>query len=611
MKKLYRGLALLILSMFVATGMHAQIIRPIGTNITGIVDYSSEYVFVDVFRQSRQWIAHDSTPGAPWNSGVDIPLRADGYPVEIPYNDGVHPPQHIRALMFFGELEGLYPSGKYHLIASGQGNIVLWGAASGSFQCPVDTYVDVDSERGGIALEITRSEKNDPVRDIHFIMPGFDQSYQTNPFYPPLLDFLKDFQVIRFMDWMNTNNSPVVEWKDRNKIDSYTQTSPYGVAYEYIIDLCNRSGKDAWICIPHKASDNYIVELARFFKNELDPKLKLYVEYSNEVWNGAFEQNGYATQKGEDLGYSGQPWEIAWQYYAKRSADVHRIFEEVFGDTRRLVKVVASQAAVPWISNYIMERYSEPKYNSYGVKADALAIAPYFAGDIGRKIGDAGLANTITIDAILDSMEHALGESYTWMQDSKTVANDFKLDLIAYEGGQHLIAGWEYNNNEAFVNKLLDANRHPRMEDLYCQYFNYWYEEAKGGLFANFSSHGNYSKWGSWGVKETYEDTLAPKYLGLKNCVFLFNKDTTTAAQIPDLSPVDISPNPSGTGEVTIYHRFKDPSVHLYDNLGRPVRHSRTTKGDFITIQVGAYRGTATLLLEDGINIYCRKLLFF
>ena len=600
---------LLVIALGISS--NAQIQRPIGINLTGIVDYSAEYEFVDAFKQTREWIAHDLAPGSPWSSDVQIPLRPDGYPKEIPYDDGSHPLQGIRTLMFFGDLEGVYPSGKYRLTASGTGQISLWGAASGTFQCPVDTMVDVDSQRGGIALEIERSDKSDPIHDIHFILPGFDQTYETDPFYPGLLDFLKDFQVIRFMDWMMTNDSPVESWEDRNTPDYYTQTLGNGIAYEYIIDLCNRTGKDAWICVPHRANDAYIDSLATLFKNGLDKERKVYVEYSNEVWNGIFEQNRYAAREGLKLGYSGEPWERSWQYYAKRTADVHRIFEEVFkGEEKRLVKVIASQASNPWVTNYILEHYSDSKYNPSGVKADALATAPYFGGAVGRKIGDAHLANTITVEAILDSMENALEEAFEWMDGTKRVADRFHLDHIAYEGGQHLIAGWEYNNNEAYVNKLLDANRHPRMEDLYCQYFDHWYEVSGGGLFANFSSHGNYSKWGSWGVKESYEDTLAPKYLGLKHCVFKYNPDVMTNgkdAAVPD-DYVVVHPNPTSDGCFVIQHRLDHPRLQLYDALGNLLVCRQVKSQRQITVSVPAYHGVCFAVLEDGKQVKTLKV---
>ena len=103
--------------------LNAQITRPVGTNLSGIEDYSSEYVFVDVFKQSRKWISYETGSGKPWSSGVNIPLNSNGYPIEIPYDDGVNPPQAIRTLMYFGDLKGNYPEGNYRLISSGDGQI--------------------------------------------------------------------------------------------------------------------------------------------------------------------------------------------------------------------------------------------------------------------------------------------------------------------------------------------------------------------------------------------------------------------------------------------------------------------------------------------------------
>jgi len=55
---------------------------------------------------------------------------------------------------------------------------------------------------------------------------------------------------------------------------------------------------------------------------------------------------------------------------------------------------------------------------------------------------------------------------------------------------------------------------------MYCDYLNYWYSNVGDGLFAHFSSHGGYNQFGSWGIKENYEDMDSPKYQALINCVF-------------------------------------------------------------------------------------------
>jgi hypothetical protein len=560
-------------------------------------------VFVDVFDQCREWIPHEYGSGAPWSSGVTIPLGTNGYPLEIPFNNGIDPPQATRTLMFFGDLANKYPSGNYRLLASGSGQISLRFASIGTFSCPVDTLVWVDSSLGGIALEIDTSLVSDPVRDIHFIMPGFENSYPTNPYNPDLISFMDDFQVIRFMDWMETNGSSNTLWSDRNKTDFYSQTLDNGVGYEHIVRICNTTGKNPWICVPHRANDQYISELAKLFRDSLDPELKIYIEYSNEVWNGSFAQNQYADSMGNVMGYPGNPWEQGWQYYAKRTADVMRIFENEFQDNSRLVKVISSQASNSWITNYIIEKFKDPLYNPTQVQADAIAIAPYFGGSVANDIGNAGLINSVSVDDILDSLELSLPTAYAWMDANKVVADTHNLELIAYEGGQHLVANATYYNDTAYVNKLMDANRHPRMEDLYCDYLNYWFDSAQAGLFCNFSSHGVYSKYGSWGIKEFMDDTLSPKYLGLQNCAFSYNSDTTSTKLVEYAKierDIQVFPVPSINGLIRIKHNLNSPDLFLYDNAGRSINF-KIIKNDafFMLIDLNNYKGVGTVLLID------------
>lgn len=598
----------ILLFCFSHTSLFAQINRPIGTNLSGIEDWSTEYVFVDVFNQSRDWIAHEYGWNVPWSSGVEIPLFTDGYPIEIPYSNFVDPPQAIRSLMFFGDLEGRYPGGMYRLMAKGSGQIRLWGAAQGTFKCPVDTLVHVDPALGGVALEIDTSSRMNHVRDIHFVMPGFHQTFEQNPFHPDFLRFLEDFQVIRFMDWMKTNNSPVSGWYDRNYF--FRQTNSNGVLQEHLIDLCNRLQKDAWICIPHQADDNFVMRFARLLKNTLDPNLKIYIEYSNEVWNGIFDQHHYAADTALALGYTGQPWERAWKYTAKRSADIFVIFEQEFVDDSRLVKVVPGWAGNSWTTNYILDRFEETTYNPTGVQADAVAIAPYFAGSVANRIGDNGQINSISIAAILDSMELALEDAYAFMDDNKAVADNHGVELIAYEGGQHLVATWPHIEDTTLTKKLIAANHHPRMEDLYCQYFDHWYDSTGGGVFASFSSHSLYGKYGSWGVKEFMEDTLSPKYMGLKNCVFSYNRDTVnTPIDLFAESILKVYPVPAHDGVFYVEHSLISPTIQLFELTGKeiPIEIISVDQGK-TRIWAKEFRGVGTLLIRKGDLVWVKKV---
>ncbi len=541
----------------------AQINKPIGINLTAVEDYSTELVFTNAFSQSREWTPFNADGSGGWSSGINIPLRADGYPLEIPFNDGVNPPQAVRALMLW-DIPNAFPLGNYRLIVQGSGVVSLSFGASGTYNCPIDTLVPVS---GSVSLEIRSSLASDPIRNIQFIYPDYVNAYQQHFFREDFLDFLKDFQCIRFMDWLRTNNSVVADWSDRTPENYYTQAKSTGVAWEHLVSLANLVQKDIWINIPHRATDAYIQQLASFLNTHLDANLKIYVEYSNEVWNGIFTQNAEAASAAQNAGYTGQPWELAWKYTAKRSADIFKILEDVFVDDSRLIKVIPTQAGNSYVAGQIVSYFEDVLYNPHQVKADALAIAPYFDGGTGDKIMNHNLLATIDINGVLDTLENDLPSAFQFMHDNLTIANQHQLDLICYEGGQHLVASWMYSNNDSLTDLLTGANRHPRMGDLYCQYFDYWYENF-GGMFAHFSSHGYYSKWGSWGIKETMQDEQNPKYLALQNCVFNDNHIKVNETDVKN--NVLIFPNPSPTGVFNITFQETTPlDILVYDLLGR------------------------------------------
>ncbi|NTV37963.1 MAG: CPBP family intramembrane metalloprotease, partial [Anaerolineales bacterium] len=75
--------------------------------------------------------------------------------------------------------------------------------------------------------------------------------------------------------------------------------------------------------------------------------------------------------------------------------------------------------------------------------ADALAIAPYMPYSIGRgKTADLGpQMKDWTVDQMLDHFEKtAFTDSLERMRRAKAVADKYGVKLIAYEGGQHMVA---------------------------------------------------------------------------------------------------------------------------------------------------------------------------
>ncbi len=470
----------------------------LGINISGPVDWNTELPFVDVFRLSRLWISQGK--GAPWGEGPELALDEHGWVQRLA-------PGCFAETPLCTIKSGRFPSGRYTVLYDGEGQVEFNLIKRVVSREPGRIVIDVDSSEGGFWVQIRETNPKDYVRNIRVIMPGFEESYQDNPFHPRFLERWRGVRCVRFMDWMNTNGCKIRTWDDRPKPDD-ANFSTEGVALEVMIDLCNRLGADAWFCIPYLADDDYVRRFAQMTKEQLDPKLKVHIEYSNEVWNTMFPQTRYAWEKGRELGLGPEdgPWEGGFRYYAKRSVEIFDIWEQVFGGRQRLVRVLAGQAANPWWMEHIMLPFQDAYRH-----ADALAIAPY----VGMNVAGEGEGLPVdqvahwSVDKVLDHLEkEALPEAIGYMRDSKIVADKFGLKLMAYEGGQHMVGVAGGEGNEAVTRLLHAANAHPRMAQIYEKYYEGW-TKAGGDLFCYYSSVAEWSNWGSWGIMQYYDDDPA------------------------------------------------------------------------------------------------------
>src|SRR5262249_41900521 len=129
---------------------------------------------------------------------------------------------------------------------------------------------------------------------------------------------------------------------DRTLPTSPQQSGNKGAAWEYVIDLANATGKDIWINIPEGATDNYVTQLATLIKNNLNPGIHVYVEYSNELWNGAFSQTQAnltaAVAESWTLALPGETqannqWDWAARRVGQRTVQISQDFASVFGQS--------------------------------------------------------------------------------------------------------------------------------------------------------------------------------------------------------------------------------------------------------------------------------------
>jgi hypothetical protein len=489
--RLIVGLMILLLANHLAAAAPpAKPTAQVGINLAGTADWNSELPFVDVFRQSRPWVSQQQ--GKPWGQGPALELDQHGWVKNLGTDCWAETP----LCTIDG---GHYPSGIYTVLYDGEGKLDFAGAASLKETQPGRLLIDVDSRKGGFFLKLMSTNPSNHVRNIRVIMPGHEQSYQAEPWNPAFLKLWRGMACLRFMDFMHTNGSKIEHWSQRPTSADAT-FSQRGVPLEWMIDLANRQQADPWFCIPHRADDEYVEKFAAMVEEKLDPKLKAYIEYSNEVWNGGSEQHHYAGKQGQELGFAKQPWEAAWRFTAHRSVEIFALCAKHLGRDR-MVRVLASQAGNAYVAEQILAFEDAAKH------ADALAIAPYLTLNVApdSKPGVEEVAGW-SAEQVLDYVErHSLPESTGWIAAHRKVADQYGLKLLAYEGGQHLLGVAGGENNEALMRVLQAANAHPRMGELYTRYFDVWQQHG-GDLFCHFSSVGVWSKWGSWSTLQHLDD---------------------------------------------------------------------------------------------------------
>ena len=315
---------------------------------------------------------------------------------------------------------------------------------------------------------------------------GTDFATVTHPWRPELLADLEPYKVLRFMDWNITNNAnnPQAKWATR--VQPTASQTP-AVAFEWQIDLCNVAKKDMWITIPHESDSDpgYVEKLATLIRDKLDPRLRVYVEWSNEVWNGSFVAKSYADQKGNELGLAGDNKSAAYYVYA--AVRTFAAFEKVFGKgSPRLVKVLAGQAAWTGPCEAHLAALEDSNINPDHVMPDVYAVAPYVTG------------------ATISELDTKVSEAAGWVTSSVACAKKANLKLISYEGGTDMFSA----PNNGCVTLQSDATPRP----LYVKYLDAISAAGLTGPFMQYTHTG-----GCWGLKAKTGDALAisPKYAGV------------------------------------------------------------------------------------------------
>jgi len=348
---------------------------------------------------------------------------------EVPTDSSGWPrPEPGRAITcaMMAEQEGRYPEGTYVCTWEGTGTISFERAARIQERGEHRILVEIDPSRGEIQMRIDGFDAEDPIRDIHLWMPGFEGA--ESPFHPLFVQRLQPFSVLRFYPWMRPFSSSG-SWESRPKPGDARQSDDDGVAVEYMVALCNELKADPWFTIPHTADDEYVREFATLVRRTLHPGARVWVEYSNEIWNSSFVQAQWVRAEARRQGLR------TAEFTAREASRVFRAFRSAFEDEpERVVRVAAGQLHNPGVARVLCR--------GLGDQVDAIAVGAYFGARPSRDEPGGGGVDSLmaaarqNLDTVV--MERIAEHKELALQLSKQLGRH--IALVTYEGGQHLVA---------------------------------------------------------------------------------------------------------------------------------------------------------------------------
>jgi hypothetical protein len=573
----------------------------------GVAYWDTPY-FANAMYGGGEWL---SVRNGAWGDGIayfqNAQFDGNGYPKYL--NSG----ETLRAILYglhVDEARANLARGHVVLTWKGDADVRLSGggdylasessgAESGSLVNGRRVYRYTTSQLQWLTVEAINAAS--PITEIRVWLAdpadAANTSLEDRLFHPTFLARLHDerWGYARFMDWVDTNANPQQDWADR-RLPSHAfmtgvlNTRPpavgfdgnrgTGVAYEHVVAACNEAGLDLWINVPHLASPDFVDRLARLIRygsDGVDPynapqanpafaplraDLKVYVEYSNEIWSwgNAFAQGQWAYDEATAINITKE------QFNARRFCDVWSTFQRVLGGTERLVRVAAVFTANAGYTTPFLDEIKVygPTLNP-PVEPDVLAPTTYFGDGIQDHVLAQpwldGVTNTdpywTSVQAETDinlafdewtrrmlsgAAQEGAGPDATgigggfdeWLHQAALTTFSTPKPLVAYEGGPSIYTDQIENMDPVkgpMVTQFMAAmNRHPRMAEVYRIHLNMAHSHGltSHAPFVLVSSWGKYGEWGHLEYLDQ-DPATAVKYQFLRDWI----------AEVSNLNSVD------------------------------------------------------------------------
>jgi PA14 domain len=165
------------------------------------------------------------------------------------------------------------------------------------------------------------------ITDVQFMRPvAVNGSTPNQPGELFSVDIKNAFSRFTTLRYLTANFNAETDWSDRMLPgDMQAAWGDQHAVWENEVMLANETGKDLYITVPVKATEDYITNLANLIRYGsdgvnpytkivsnpvypgLNPNLRVYVEWGNEIWNWAFAQGGWAADAGRAAVLAGTP----------------------------------------------------------------------------------------------------------------------------------------------------------------------------------------------------------------------------------------------------------------------------------------------------------------
>ena len=492
-----------------------EIIEPVanlGINTSAPNDYLGNHPFADAIDSSRNWkTIQDNNPAS---------TDSDGWPtqdaqIEVWSGGKDHHTNDLHGdydLTFTGEADVSVPNW-----TGGEISDISYDSGTNTTTA---TVTQTDSDSSFMAIVFENTSRNDGsgqagVKDVSLMRPktpgGSDTHAEGTVVNEPLKALFSNYTHIRMMNFLETNGNPLESWSDRTPPDYASQNvreiddESVGASYEHAVMLCNETGKDLWVHTPYQATDTFIKKVAQLIRYgsdgeqpytspqsnpeypPLNSNLKVYVEYSNEVWNKAsgfpqYWQNFYAardavrndTELGRLINYddvAGDYYEndqgtmqyegqqtLNWRLLMYRTKVTSDIFRDVWGDSamhdtvRPLYEWQYSNARQTASAGL---RFLENYFNDSAHVSDPQPPDYYLWGAGGAWYNttakDGYDDNADTVDEFYNSGVNSL----SYLRNQVSWARTYGLKHVSYEGGFKI--GKDQESSQLYIDANTDS----------------------------------------------------------------------------------------------------------------------------------------------------------